>query len=196
MSAIKKLRLVSEADYLAGELASPVKHEYLAGVVYAMAGAKVMHNRIAGNIFARLHAQLRGKPCQPYNSDMKIRVDLPTHLRFYYPDVSVVCRSNPSEDSFQDHPVVILEVLSKGTRRVDEGEKKDAYSSIPSLRVYVLVEQEAAAVVIHRRTDQGFVREVLEGLDAILSLPEIGVELPLSEVYEGVEVAPEPESEN
>lgn len=187
-----KLNLLSVEDYLAGELVSPIKHEYLGGVLYAMAGARNVHNLIAGNAFAFLHARLRGKRCRPFNSDTKIRVRLPHHIRFYYPDAMVVCRPNPQDDSFQDEPVVIIEVLSRGTRRIDEGEKKDAYLTIPSLSVYALVEQDVPAVVVHRRTDQGFVREVHEGLDAVLPLAEIEIDLPLGELYEAVEFYPEP----
>src|SRR5205085_5229658 len=98
MSAAKKLKLVSVEDYLAGELVSPVKHEYLGGVVYAMAGARNAHNLIAGNTFGSLWGRLRGRPCQPFNSDTKLRVRLLTHVRFYYPDVSVICRPNPQGD--------------------------------------------------------------------------------------------------
>jgi Uma2 family endonuclease len=193
MSSARKLDLVSVADFLAGELTSPVKHEYLGGVVYAMAGARNAHNLIASNILGALYARLRGRPCRPFNSDTKVRIRLPTGVRFYYPDVSVVCRPNPQADSFQDEPAVLFEVLSRGTRRIDEGEKKDAYLAIPSLHVYVLIEQETAAVVAHRRTEGGFVREVHEGLDAVLPLGEIGLDLPLADVYETVEFAPEPE---
>jgi Uma2 family endonuclease len=171
---------------LARELVSPVKHEYLAGVVYAVAGVRNAHNLIATNTIAALGGRLRGKRCRPFNSNTKIRVRLPTHLRFYYPDASVICRPNPQSDSFQDEPSVIVEVLSQDTRRIDDGEKKDAYLTIPSLCVYALVEQDAPAVVMYRRTEQGFVREVYEGLDAVLPLPEINTELPLSEVYDGV----------
>jgi Uma2 family endonuclease len=195
MSAAKKLNLVSVADYLAGELTSPVKHEYLGGVVYAMAGARNLHNTIAGNSFAALHVRLRGKRCRPYNSDTKIRIRLPHQLRFYYPDVSVSCRPNPPADSFQDDPAVIVEVLSRKTRRTDEGEKKDAYLTIPSLGVYLLVEQETPMVTVFRRTEHGFVREVYEGLDAVVPLPEIEASLPLAEVYEAVEFHPEPEED-
>src|SRR5947199_6506077 len=104
MSTAKKLNLVSVEDYLAGELDSPIKHEYLGGVVYAMAGARNLHNRIATNALGALHARLRGRPCQPFNSDTKIRVRLPTQTRFYYRDASVVCRPNPDQDSYQDEP--------------------------------------------------------------------------------------------
>ncbi|MCI0683251.1 MAG: Uma2 family endonuclease [Gemmataceae bacterium] len=195
MTAARKLNLISVEDYLAGELVSPIKHEYVGGVVYAMAGAINRHNRIATNVLGTVHARLRGRPCQPFNSDTKVRVRLPHQTRFYYPDAMVVCRPNPDDDSFQDEPVVIVEVLSRSTRRIDEGEKKDAYLTIPSLHVYALVEQEVPAVVAHRRTDHGFVREVYEGLDAVLPLAEIDIELPLAEAYETVDFYPEPEED-
>src|SRR5580698_10305724 len=102
MISARKLNLVSVEDYLKGELISPIKHEYLGGVVYAMAGARNMHNVIATNIIGGLHSRLRGQSCRPFNSDTKIRIQLPTHLRFYYPDVSVICRPNPQTDSYQD----------------------------------------------------------------------------------------------
>jgi Uma2 family endonuclease len=172
MSSAKKLNRVSVEDYLAGELISPIKHEYLGGAVYAMAGARNAHNMIAGNTFGALYVRLRGRPCRPFNSDTKIRVHLPGHLRFYYPDASVICRPNPQTDSFQDEPVVLFEVLSHRTRRIDEGEKKDAYLTIPSLSVYVLIEQETAAVTAFRRTPEGFVQEVYEGVDAVIPLDE------------------------
>jgi Uma2 family endonuclease len=191
MSAVKHLQPTSVEDYLAGELVSPVKHEYCAGFVYAMAGGRNTHHQVVANVTVAVGARLRGRSCRPYSSDTKIRIRFATHTRFYYPDFSVICRSNPSANTFQDNPVVIVEVLSKSTRRIDEGEKKDAYLSIPSLAVYLLVEQETAAVTAYRRTDEGFDREVHEGLDKILPLPEIDAELPLRELYEGVAFAPE-----
>src|SRR5713226_8672303 len=127
MSAAKKLNLISVEDYLAGELVSPIKHEYLGGVVYAMAGARNVHNLIASNTLVALGSRLRGRPCRPFNSDTKTRIRLPAQVRFYYPDVSVICRPNPQTESFQDEPVVLFEVLSRRTRRIDEGEKRDAY---------------------------------------------------------------------
>lgn len=137
MTAAEERSAISVEDYVAGELVSRVKHEYLGGYVYAMAGARNVHNVIATNVLGSFHGRLRGRPCQPFNSDTKVRVRLPTHLRFYYPDLSVVCQSNPPEDSYQDNPVVIVEVLSKATRRLDEGEKKDAHLTIPTLAVYL-----------------------------------------------------------
>ena len=195
MTAVPQLRNVPVEEYLAGELDSQVKHEYLGGYVYAMAGATNAHNRIASNVLGVLHARLREKPCQAFNSDTKIRVKLPTHVRFYYPDVSVVCDPNPADDSFQDQPVIIVEVLSRKTRRIDEGEKKDAYLTIPSLHAYLLVEQEYAAVSVFRRTDEGFVHEFYDDLKAVIPIGEIEIELPLSDIYERVKFVPEPGDE-
>ena len=191
MSVALKWNLVTIEDYLAGELASPIKHEYVGGVVYAMAGARNRHNRIATNTLVTFGVHLRGRPCQPFNSDTKVRIRLPTQTRFYYPDAMVVCRPNAEDESYQDDPAVIVEVLSKRTRRIDEGEKKDAYLTIPSLSVYMLVEQETPLVTVFRRTEAGFVREVYAGREAVIPLAEIDIDLPLAEIYAGVECAPE-----
>ncbi len=191
MSAALKSSFVSVEDYLAGELISPVKHEYLGGVIYAMAGARNRHNLISSNTLGTLHGRLRGRRCRPFNSDTKIRIRLPSHVRFYYPDLSVVCRPNPQGDSFQDEPAVIVEVLSRATRRIDQGEKKDAYLTIPSLVAYLIVEQESPTIEVHRRGEQGFVHETYSSLGAVIPLGEIETDLPLAEVYDGVEFSPE-----
>ncbi len=172
--------------YLAEEARSPARSEYVGGVPYAMAGATNRHNLIATNVLVALAGRLRGKSCRPFNSDTKVRIRLTFQVRFYYPDVSVVCRPNAQDDTFQDEPVLIVEVLSPETRRIDESEKCLAYTQVPSLAVYAMVEQETARVAILRRTANGFVREVFGG-EAVVPLPEIGCELPLAEVYEGVQ---------
>jgi Uma2 family endonuclease len=184
---------ISPASYLAQELDASCKSEYVGGVVYAMSGANNRHNRIATNATGALVYRLRGRRCQVFNSDTKVRIQLATHVRFYYPDAMVVCDTNPDEDAFQDAPSVVIEVLSNRTRRTDESEKKDAYFTIPSLRVYLLVEQNEALVVALRRTDQGFVREKYAGMQAVIPLSEIEAELPLVELYERVLFGPEPE---
>lgn len=191
MSTAGNLNLVSVDDYLAGELASTVKHEYLGGVVYAMAGARNVHNLIASNALLAIGVCLRGGPCRAYNSDTKIRIQLSNHVRFYYPDLSIICNPNPPDDSYQDEPAIVVEVLSAGTRRIDEGEKKDAYFTVPCLNNYLLLESNSPAAVLFRRTPQGFVREVFQGKDSVISLDDPALKLPLSEIYEAVEFAPE-----
>lgn len=187
MSTAKQRDLVSVEEYLDGEQDSKTRHEYVGGFVYAMSGGRNQHNLIAGNAFAFLHSRLRGGACRPYNSDTKIRIRSQPQVRFYYPDTSVTCQPNSPDDTFQDQPVVIIEVLSSSTRRIDEGEKKDAYLTIPSLLVYLLVEPDCPSVTIYRRTEQGFTRETVTDCAAVVPLPEINTDLPLSELYDGAE---------
>ncbi len=191
VESARSFKYVSVEEYLEAELNSPTKSEYLGGVVYAMAGARNAHNQIAVNLLVALANRLRGQSCRAFNSDTKIRIRLPDHVRFYYPDVSVVCRPNPGSDSFQDEPVLVAEVLSQRTRRLDDGEKKEGYLRLPSLSTYLLVEQECALVIAYRRTDLGFVRELYEGPSATLALPDPKLEIPLAELYDGVEFSPE-----
>jgi len=180
---------MSVDEYLDGESRAQRKHEYVDGVIYAMVGATNAHNRVATNVTGLLHAQLRGGRCEVFNADAKVRVRLPSGTRFYYPDASVVCQPNASEDSFNDAPVVIVEVLSESTRRTDEHEKREAYAAIDSLLVYVLLEQDSTAAVVYRRGDAGFVREVWLGHGATIPLAEVGCELRLADVYANVALA-------
>ena len=193
MASISSSKLVSVADYLSGELTSETKHEYLGGVIYATASGSNAHNLIASRLTRLLFSTTAEHPCEPYNSDTKIRVDTNTQTRFYYPDVSVIFSPNHGSETYQDKPVLVAEVLSHSTRRTDETEKKDAYLSLPTLQVYLLVEQDRPCVTVHRRNKTGgFDPEVYEGRDAVVPLAEIETELPLSEVYQGIELTPEP----
>src|SRR5688572_614609 len=146
--------LVAVEEYLANEVRSPARHEYVGGFTYAMAGASNAHNLIATNSLVALANRLRKGPCRPFNSDTKIRLRLSFGVRFYYPDVSVTCRPNPQSESFQDEPAVVVEVVSAETRRIDEGEKLLAYTAIPSLAAYLLIEQESAQAVVYRRSEE------------------------------------------
>lgn len=185
MSAAENWELVSEEDYLAQESQSAGKHEYVGGVVYAMAGATNRHNDIVGNTFAVLHMRLRGGSCKPCNSDTKVRIRLTTNTRFYYPDAMIVCRPNKDEDTFQDEPTAIFEVLSESTRRADEGEKRESYLTIPTLRTYVMLESNSRTAIVFTRKSHGFERTVLKDGDSI-AIPEPDIQIPLSEIYDGI----------
>jgi Uma2 family endonuclease len=104
MIALESPDFIRIEDYLAGEEISGVKHEYMGGTVHVMAGATNQHNANAGNCVAALHGNLRGKSCQPFNRDTKVRLEFPDHTRFYDPDAMVACEPNPPSDHFQDHP--------------------------------------------------------------------------------------------
>ena len=188
MTALEKPVAISVEDYLTGEETSDVKHEYLGGTVHAMAGASNQHNRIATNSIISLGGQLRGKPCQALNSDVKVRIEFPDHTRFYYPDAMVVCLPNPLTDHSQDQPVVVIEVLGDTTRRADLAEKRDAYLMLPSLKVLIFVEPEKPSVTLHRRKPGGgFAIEHHLGLEAVIPLPEIDASLTLADLYDRVE---------
>lgn len=187
MTALLKPGPLSVEEYLAGELVSEVKHEYLGGEVHAMAGGTNRHSEIALGFASSLRASLRGKTCRAFPSDTKVRIELVNQTRFYYPDALVACEKNKDSEQWQDRPVVIVEVLSESTRRIDLTEKRDAYLTIPSLKVLVFAEPEIPSLTVYRRAPSGgFLREEYSGLDAIIPLPEIEASLPLAEVYEGI----------
>ena len=181
---------VSVEDYLAGEEQSDIKHEYLGGVIHAMAGGTNNHAAIATNAGISVGSQLRGKPCRTFGSDAKLKIEFADHIRFYYPDLQIVCRPNPGSDHFQEHPVLVIEVLSESTRRTDMGEKKDAYLAIPSLKVLLLVESDRPRVIAYRRRAAGgFEAEEYTGRDAVIALPETESQLPFVELYDGLAFA-------
>ena len=151
-----------------------------------MVGGRYAHNLIASNILIDLGQQLKGKPCRALNSDSKVQVRIGSQMYFYYPDVSVVCGDNIREGTFQDKPTVIVEVLSTSTRRIDEGEKLDAYLQLPSLEAYILIEQDFPAATVFHRSSDSFQRSTYEGLDATIPLLAINVELKLVDAYSEV----------
>jgi len=183
-------RDVTAEEYLAAEARATEKHDYVDGAVYAMAGASEAHNIIAMNLYRLLGSQLRGKPCQPFGSDMKVWVRSEPGQCFYYPDAMVACDAEDSGHGWRERPAVLFEILSEETRRVDEREKRLVYWRIPSLRAYVRLEQDKPAAVVDRRLPgtepEGWLAESLEGLSAILRLPDVGLQLPLAELYERV----------
>jgi Uma2 family endonuclease len=172
-------------DYLTLEEDSIVKHEFLNGEAWAMAGGSPDHAAIAVNISTLLTVQLRGQPCRAYSSDLRIRVKA-TGLTTY-PDVSVIC--GPPEIDPEDrkkqtatNPVVLVEVLSPSTEDYDRGEKLSQYQRIDSLQEIMLVAHDQRLVEVWRRSDGRWERHEFRG-DAILRLESLACELPLTEVY-------------
>jgi Uma2 family endonuclease len=173
-------------EYLAGERLSDTKHEYLAGVVHAVSGATRAHTRISGNIVSELNRQLRGRPCEAFGLDLKVRIRFGGAEFFYYPDALVDCASDgQSRQHYVDDPTVIFEVLSPSTERIDKSEKFSIYSRLPSLRIYGLVDQYRPVVTLYRREPGGDWREEFYGsIEDTLALPEIDCTLPLTAIYE------------
>ena len=141
-------------EYLEWEKRQPVKHEYVAGDVFAMAGASDAHGKIALNLASMLLQHTEGGPCEPFISDMKVRVS--AARTFYYPDVFVTCDERDlSNEYFKEHPRVIVEVLSSSTAAFDQGLKFEHYRTLPSLDEYVLIDSERRRVDYFRRKEGG-----------------------------------------
>ena len=140
---------ISVEDYLAGELESAMKHELVEGQVIAMAGASANHERICQNLSRAIGNVTDKGPCEPFGSDMKVRV----RDNFYYPDLLVDCSFDEAEPYYTTSPVIIVEVLSRSTRKMDEKTKLIEYFNIPTLQEYVLIEQDIADVTVYRRQE-------------------------------------------
>lgn len=144
---------LSVDDYLAGELESQVRHEYVDGEIYAMVGASDRHGLIAGNLHSALNQRLPDR-CQVFMSDMKVRIRTAERDIFYYPDVLVSCDPSDREPYYRQHPCLIAEVLSPHTARLDRFEKFLFYQQIDALEEYLLVSQDYRQVEVFRRADQ------------------------------------------
>jgi Uma2 family endonuclease len=171
-------------DYLALEAVSPVKHEFLEGHVWAMAGGTPEHAAIAVNVSTLLNVALRGRPCRVYSSDLRVRV-MPTGLGTY-PDVTVVCGQaefDPQDSSRHTitNPLVVVEVLSPSTEDYDRGEKLEHYQQMPSLSQIVLVSHSERRVEVWERQAATWKRQVVTEGEA--RLEALGCSLPIGEVY-------------
>ncbi len=175
-------------EYVELETASVEKHEYYKGDIFAMSGGKLKHNMLAVNLIVALANRLKGKPCQPYNSDTRIHIK--KNSLFTYPDVSVFCGDpeslNDDEYNFLN-PTVIFEVLSPSTRDYDRTTKFQLYRDIPSLKMYVLAEPEYPFIEAFHINAQGFWElHEYKNLEQTLLLPVLQTELPLVAIYQGI----------
>ncbi|MGH7545394.1 MAG: Uma2 family endonuclease [Gemmatimonadota bacterium] len=173
---------VSVGEYLRVEEASAVKHEYVAGRIFALAGATKRHNRIAVNLVTRLAAAAQGGRCRVYVSDVKLRA---SEEVFYYPDVMVTCARTSEDPLIEDSPCLVVEVTSPSTEMIDRREKVLAYRQIASLQAYVIVHQDAPRVERHWRDESGSWRYVELAGEGRVAFPCPELELSLGEIYEG-----------
>jgi Uma2 family endonuclease len=177
--ATKDLKL-TEAEYLEMELASPMKHEYRAGQLFAMTGASDAHNIIALNLASILRNHLRGSPCRVFMSDMKLKLDADS--AYYYPDLMVSCEKAP-DSHYREQPVLVVEVLSDSTAKNDAGDKRRAYQKLDSLREYALVAQECMDVRIYRRDESGWNMNIYTD-GAVIPFNSVKLEIPIERIYE------------
>ncbi|MDT4289388.1 Uma2 family endonuclease [Methylomonas sp. MO1] len=183
MALAEKLS-ISVADYLQGELVSDIKHEYINGDVYAMAGAKRSHNIISMNLSGLVFSHLRGTPCRVFNSDMKVNIQTAQDDCFFYPDLHITCSATDTAEHYNSQPKLIIEVLSDTTERYDRAEKFHHYRKLSSLEEYVLIAQDTQRVECYSRDNQWDLRLYQGGDRAVLQ--SIGLELAVAEIYEGI----------
>jgi len=177
--------VMTAEDFIDWENQQPDKHEFVAGEVFAMGGARRVHVAVTGNCFAKLKAHLRGGPCRAFMADMKVEVQ--TAAAVFYPDVLVTCHPDDLKaDLVMAHPKVIVEVLSESTAAYDRGGKFAMYRQLESLREYVLIDPDARRVEVFRRQDSGDWLLMASESGQGLILKSLDFAAPLDVVFEDV----------
>ena len=180
---------VSYAEYLAVEAESDLRWEWVDGQMWAMAGGTPAHSAIGTNITGLLHSALRGRPCRPYNADLRLRV--PASGLAFHPDVAVVCGPlvlDTEDPNAATNPTVLVEVLSKSTERLDRFDKFLHYRKLPSFRDYLLISQTEARVQHFRRNADGTWQLTEYTAGETVPITSIDVVLAVDEVYAGVDL--------
>ena len=177
----------TQEEYLVLERKADYKSEYINGQIIAMAGTSRRHNLVAGNCYREISLQLRGRRCEIYISDMRVKVS-PTGL-YTYPDIVVACGEVHFEDAETDtliSPTVIIEVLSPSTEAYDRGEKFAHYRRLESLQEYILIAQDHVRIERYVRQGVEWVLSEVSALDGTVHLTAINCSLALSDVYDKV----------
>jgi Uma2 family endonuclease len=169
-------------QFLAWEERQELRYEFDGVQPVAMAGGTEAHAAIQVNLLTALRTALRGKPCRPYGSELKIEVA----GRIRYPDAFVVCTPVAPRATVVTDPVVIFEILSESTLREDLVLKNAEYHATPSVQRYVMLLQTAAGATVFTRNGERWEAEPLDGAAAVLHMPEIGIDLPLADIYADV----------
>jgi len=180
----------SPEEYFALEEKSPVRHEFFAGEVFAMAPQSIAHNTIAQNVTFACRQALRGQKCRVLMEGVQLTVE--HHQHYTYPDIMVSCDARDQHESRRlHHPVLIVEVLSPSTEAYDRGLKFNQYKKLPSLRHYLLVSQKAWLVEWYQLSEHGVWGHtaLTEAVDAVV-IPELNLTLTLVQIYEEADVAP------
>ncbi|PQV64153.1 Endonuclease, Uma2 family (restriction endonuclease fold) [Abditibacterium utsteinense] len=193
MGALRQLEYISEQEYHDGEEISLVKHEWLDGAVYAMAGGTYNHSTLCSKVAAAADRALRGRPCKARNSEQRVKIE--SNGQETYPDAVIFCppsRFVGKGDSTLCTPKVIFEVLSDSTQRYDRTGKFNLYKTIETFEEYVLIEQDRIWVDHFRRNSDGdwLHRSYISRSDT-LSLESVGIQISLDDIYDELDV-PEP----
>ena len=182
------LNLITVEEYFNLEQDGEVRHEYVAGQIYAMTGSSREHNLIATNLISMLRPHLRGGTCRAFVSDMKVEIQTRSQSAdfFYYPDVVVTCNPQDRERYFLTSPCLVIEILSPSTQATDKREKRINYQSLDSLQEYVLVSQDEIKVEVYHRDDNSNWTVETLGRDDDLRLNSVELTLAMADIYEDV----------
>ena len=174
-------------EFLAWEELQDERHEYVHGVVRMMTGGTAHHALIQANLVAELRDKLRGSPCRAFGSDLRVRV---SRAETRFPDAMVVCALPSGNDTITSSPVLLVEVLSPSSAAVDLGDKVWSYPTIPSLEHYLVLWQTAPRAELWSRsgatTPEGWTRRQFIGLETVVPLPALAIDLKLADLYEGL----------
>lgn len=177
-------------EYLRFEKEAQEKHEFFQGEIFAMSGAGPNHNIIFSNLFTGIGMQLKGRPCRPFGSDMRIYVA--ENALFTYPDISIICGEivpAPMDNDTATQPTVLIEILSPSTRNYDRGGKFKLYRDIPALKEYILVDSETIGIEVFRLNRSGhWELEEYKAVTDTLTVPTVNVSMSLVEIYEGTKL--------
>lgn len=184
MSQLQR-RTMTPEEFLAWEAKQELRWEFDGFQPVAMTGGTAAHSVIQGNIITALNNRLRGKRCRPYGPDLKVEIG----EKYRYPDAFVSCTPVGSASTVVTNPVVIFEVLSESTAKTDRMTKLMEYRSLSSVQRYVMLEQDQAVATVIARIETGWSLETLDA-SGTLAMPEIGVEVAMSELYDGLDLTP------
>ncbi|MFB2922352.1 Uma2 family endonuclease [Aerosakkonema funiforme] len=181
-------RYYTREEYLALEETAEYKSEYHDGEIVPMTGGTTNHNKIAGNLFAHLKFALRGRNYELFIADVRLWV--PRYRKYFYPDLMIIQAEPVYEGAGTTtvtNPSLIVEVLSNSTRSYDKGDKFDYYRSIPEFREYILIDQYKFHVEQLVKTSEGkWLLTYYESADGVLALDSVDFQIPLSDIYEGI----------
>ncbi len=190
MALAQKKTLYTPEDYLEMERGAKTRHEFVDGIIYAMAGESLSHSQICINLAREVSIKLKGTNCQALSPNMKVRAE--SKGMFAYPDLTIVCGEPLFHDQQRDvliNPKIIVEVLSPSTQRYDQTKKFFRYrKELPSLTDYILIYQNAPFIEHHEKMPDGrWTHNVAEGIENVLRIASIETELSLNEIYDRVE---------
>lgn len=179
--ALKHADFIGEAEYLQDEMCAEIRHEYIDGQVFAMSGASRNHGLLVANCVQTLTNHLQNGPCMTFPADMKVKAD----RCFFYPDIAVVCDDDDGDDYYTEKPRLLVEVISKTTRRMDKTTKLAAYKTLPSLLEYVLIELGHVEIEIFRRSQNWFAEHYFLGDE--ITLESVALTVNVADIYRRVD---------